>query len=357
MLHSHQRVSTLLATVERELPRALVPADQLSHIRHVADVLPVFAIEFFGFECRLGAAAGGVDCAANLTPDGARMLAGRHPIKSPEQLRGGAWDTLGRFYQAWGDTGTSPYLDGPATWLEFDTSDLSLAPNLLFAYHPETVSRRPFTWLADEIMPMLFGRPISSGFRSNLQRCFEQAPRGVNNFQVGLMFSRQVAAARLCVFDLPPGGLLDYLDRVGWSGDRRQLRSHVEAFTPYADSVGLHLDIADVVLPNVGIEPNFSAGCWRRQPHREPRWHGLFDALSRDGLVTMEQCAELLDWPGYQRLDLDPSRRLVVLRGLSHLKVVLRPGQPPSAKAYFGIAQRPWPTAENDGDNSGRRVC
>jgi hypothetical protein len=336
----HHRLGDLLAMAERHLPSLLISADQLARVRPIAEVLPVFAVDFFGFECRLAGAGGGVDCAANLTPDGARMLAGRHALAPPAELREGPWERLRTFYQAWGDTRTPAYVDAPATWLEFDTSDMLAHPNLLFGYWPNTtIVRRPMAWLVDDIIPLLLGRPMAPGFRDNLERCILAAPPGTRDFQIGLMFSRAVQAVRLCIFDLPPDRLFSYLEAVGWDGPADLLGEYLEALAPHADFVGLHLDVGERIYPQIGVEPNFAAGCWTRQPHREPRWHGQFDSLMQRGLVTAAERDALLSWVGHQRFKSGAKEQLL-LRGLSHLKVVLRPDRRPLAKAYFGIAQR-----------------
>lgn len=335
-----QRVGDLLAMVEHHLPRVLISADELLRVRRVAAALPAFAVDFFGFESRLAGEAGGVDCAANLTSDGARMLAGRHTVEPPAEMRAGPWERLRWFYQAWGDTRTPAYVDAPATWLEFDTSDMLSHPNLLFGYWPNTtVARRPLAWLVDDIIPLLLGRPMTSSFHSNLERCIAAAPPDTKDFQIGLMFSRAVQAVRLCIFDLPPDGLSSYLETVGWDGPAGLLADYLEALSPHADFIGVHLDVGERMYPQIGIEPNFTAGCWTRQPHREPRWHGQFDALIQRGLVTAPERDALLSWVGHQRYKLGAQEQLL-LRGLSHLKVVLQPDRRPLAKAYFGIAQR-----------------
>src|SRR5205085_9084578 len=116
-------------------------------------------------------------------------------------------------------------------------------------------------------------------------------------------------------------------------------RKVVDAFRPHSDFIGLHLDIGERVYPHIGVEPNFVAGCWSRQPRREPRWYSLFDQLAGLGLLAPEKREALFSWIGHQSLPAE-GRELLLLRGLSHIKIVLRPGVEPLAKAYFGIAHR-----------------
>ncbi len=335
-----RRMASSLARVRPLLPSCLAGDDALDRVGEAAAAIPAFMADFFGFERRLGGGGGGVDCAMNLTPDGARMLAGRHAVPPPPELREGPWRRLADFYRAWGDTRRPAYVDAPSTWLEFDTERGAEAPNLLFGYWPRAAAaERPVGWLLDEIIPMLLARPVSPGLRASIERCFAAAPEGTDDFQVGLMFTRPVQAVRICLFDLPREGVAAYLKDVGWSGDAGGLEAWVDELAPFADIVGLHLDVGEAVYPHIGVEPAFSAGCWTRQPHREPRWAGQFDVLGRRGLVTPEERQALLDWVGHQRIA-DERGDYLLMRGLSHLKVVLRPGGPPLAKAYFGIAHR-----------------
>lgn len=337
-----RRVDASLDAVQSRLPPLLVSEESFARIHEVARSLPDFAVDFFGFECRLGVETYSADCALNLTPDGARMLAGRHPVSPPPELQNGPWERLRNFYQVWGDTREQPYEDARATWLEFDTSLNGTgvsAPNLLFAYWPEE-AKRPPEWVVDTVIPLLLGGSISPQFQQNIARCLAVRPPETKDFQIGVMFSRNIQAARLCVFDLPEGEVFSYLDEVGWKGDHSELADYLAAFRPYSDFVGLHLDIGEKVYPHLGIEPNFVASCWARQPHMEPRWAGLFEQLSKLGLLVPEKRDALLAWTGHQSLSLGDEQALL-LRGLSHVKVVVRPGAAAVAKAYFGIAHRP----------------
>lgn len=336
-----RRLDASLGEVEAHLPALLVNGESLSRIRQLAQSWPVFAVDFFGFECQLGRSHGSSDCAMNLTPDGARMLAGRHPLPTPPEFQNGPFARLRDFYQVWGETRHPPFEDARATWLEFDTSvngtPLS-APNLLFGYWPQE-ALRPTGWIVDTVIPLLLGGPISQEFRRKVARCLDARPSETEDFQIGVMFSRGIQAVRLCVFDLPRDEVFSYLEEVGWNGDREGLRDYVDAFRPYADFVGLHLDVGEKVYPHVGVEPNFVAGCWARQPHMEPRWDGLFELLLKRGLLAPEKRDALMSWIGHQKFS-GGEKEYLLLRGLSHIKVVLRPGAPAIAKAYFGIAHR-----------------
>jgi hypothetical protein len=317
----------------------LVPPESLSHVRDVARLLPIYAVDFFGFECRLGSVAAPVDCAMNLTPLGARLLAGRTDRPLPPALGGGRWPRLREFYSQWANTALTAYADAGSTWLEFDAASGDPYPNLLFGYWPLRNPARTPEWLADRIIPLLLGFALSPRFRATFLRCFEERPEEVEDFQIGVMLSRNIPAVRLCVFDLPPSQLFTYLDAIGWRGSAQRLAAYLEALALNADFVGLHLDVGEQVYPQIGVEPNFRAGCWSRQPPKEKRWEGQFEELERHGLVVPEKKRALLAWVGHQSFG-PGEKETLLLRGLSHLKVVLRADGEALAKAYFGIAHR-----------------
>ena len=335
-------MDTSMGLVEPHLHSLLMSPGSLSSIRGTARLLPRFAVNFFGFECRLNEESAATDCALDLTPAGARYLAGRHDVALPAELRTDAWQRVQRFYQEWGDTRDAAYVDAGATWLEFDSGSGALHPNLLFGYWPEDAAvRRPREWLLDVILPLLLGMPLSQRFRDNLLRCFDACPPGTNDFQIGVMIARGIPAVRLCVFDIRPEDLPGFLVRVGWKGDVNEARRLLETFSPCADFMGVHLDVGEKLFPQLGLEPGFTAGPWARQPHMEPRWHRQFAQLVKLGLCTPAKREALLAWVGHQHVPTEGhEEKLVLLRGLSHLKLTLRPGVPPLAKAYFGIAHR-----------------
>jgi hypothetical protein len=337
------KLDSSLERVEALLPPLLMSPVSFSRIKRATQLLPRSAADFLGFECRLVEADGPTDCALNLTADGARYLAGRHDLTLPDELRTESWQRVQRFYQEWGDTRDPAYVDAGATWLEFDTASDELRPNLLFGYWPSKKDiRRPVSWLVESIIPMLLGTPISQAFHANLVRCFEACPPGTDDFQIGLMIARRIQAVRLCVFDIRPDAAPAYLERVGWKGPMDEVRRTLEALAPHADFMGLHLDVGEQLYPQIGIEPGFVAAPWARQPHLEPRWHRQFEQLVSLGLCAPSKRDALLGWVGHQRYPADSrDAGLVLLRGLSHLKVVLRAGTAPLAKAYFGIAHRP----------------
>jgi hypothetical protein len=205
----------------------------------------------------------------------------------------------------------------------------------MFGYWPRNHSPRTRDWLIHEAIPAALGAPLPQATADLLATGLDACP-AATDFQIGLMSARALPAVRLCVFDLPDAGLPAYLDAIGWKGDAARLAELVAAFRPHSDFVGLHFDIFGTVFPHVGIEPGFRASAWARQPHLEPRWQGQFDVLQAAGALTDARRAALHQWIGHSRLQ----GETVLLRGLSHVKAVLRPDGSAEGKAYFGVAMR-----------------
>lgn len=323
-----------LDLVEPLLMKGLVSKECLEHARKVAALFPINTVSFFGFETRLADEQNlSTDCALNFTPLGAELLSrGQLGYESE------TWKKVWHFYQCWANSHTEPFADAPATWLEFDSGPQEPTPNLLFGYWPDdSKTNRPWPWMQETIFPMLFGGNYGSNLHDCVEHCFQALPEGTGDFQIGLMLARPIQALRLCVFDIPINKVPAYLQSIHWQGNIPTLEKYLAAFAPYCDFVGLHLDIASQVLPHIGIEPNFKAGSWARQPHLEKRWHGLFEQLANANLLSDSKHAALLDWVGHQHVQYTDQPSLL-LRGLSHLKVVMSAEGVGMAKAYFGIA-------------------
>lgn len=329
-------VSDALEMVRPLLSSELMSPECFAHTRMVASLFPLEAVNFFGFEARLAEGSDlSTDCALNLSPIGGEYLASGNVGHGSD-----AWRKVAHFYRLWGQTHSTPYADAAATWLEFDSAPGPPEPNLMFGYWPnDEKSDRPWPWMQDTVFPALFSGGYPEPLQATLQTCFEALPGTEGDFQFGLMLARPVQAVRMCIFDLPIEAMAPYLRRIGWMGDISGLEKLLKAFAPHCHFIGLHLDIAGPVLPHIGIEANFKSGSWSRQPHREPRWHGLFETLGRLGLMSPAKHAALLDWVGHQHVQLGGQPGLL-LRGLSHAKIVLAPDGSALAKAYFGIAHR-----------------
>lgn len=192
-------------------------------------------------------------------------------------------------------------------------------------------------WLTGSLLPALCGEALAARRRRLLDRCLAALPAGARVLYLFSLLGRPGAAVRLEIFGLEPAAMAAYLRRAA-SPLEAEL---VEAAAPLVAGAGryhLSLDLGAEVTPRIGVECGFE-----RQPRREPRWAELLDRWLAHRLADPAKRDAVLAWPGQENLWTTPGRWPAAaiglgghaVRGLSHLKLVLRPGRAPEAKAYL----------------------
>jgi hypothetical protein len=174
----------------------------------------------------------------------------------------------------------------------------------------------------------------------------------------------QRAWALRCIAEIPPPARLLYVFDLRARGTR-DLRLEILGLAPHAAPAFLarlapHLApavakaaplLAGAERPHVSFDVGPEGigsragleGSFVKWPHREPRWRELFDRLVDRGLCAPEKRDAVFAWPGQETFWSSPERwpakaagtRGVCVRALSHVKVVVRPGCAPEAKAYL----------------------
>jgi hypothetical protein len=351
-------------------PAGLFSAAGLARVEAAAGRLPGPLTSTFGFEVALDQAAGGADLAVAVTGlhGGREMLAGLCRPDSPlPRSDDPAWAAVGALCQAWAVPGSALDAGLHNVALEFDLpegQDGLPPPNVFLGARTGILPPRPAhpgqlelpvvgseAWLLDTALPLL-GRELSPGRRDALVRCFEALPAGSRAFQVGVMLARPVEALRVCVLGLDYEKVAPFLGRIGWPGDLAELDMRLGALAVNAETVILDVDVAEAVLPTLGLE------CFAAedgdQDHLQ-RWARFLDPLVRGGLCRPERRRALLEWPLMLRESEAPSwpRHLreasefvgeavegTLVRGLNHVKLAWRPGTL-QAKGYLRI-QHSW---------------
>ncbi len=192
-------------------------------------------------------------------------------------------------------------------------------------------------WLTGSLVPALCGEALSAARRHILDRCLEALPAGARVLYFFSLLGRPGEAVRIEIFGLDPAAMAAYL-RQAASPREAEL---VDAAAPLVAGAGryhLSLDVGAEVAPRIGVECGFE-----RQPRREPRWAELLDRLVAHRLADPAKRDAVLAWPGQDSPWTAPGRWPAAalglgghgVRGLSHLKLVLRPGRAPKAKAYL----------------------
>jgi hypothetical protein len=182
----------------------------------------------------------------------------------------------------------------------------------------------------------------------------EVCPNEVSFLQIGLMLARDIQALRLCLFKIPLQEVLPFLHSVGWRGNEERLVQVLERYSPFFDSLCLHLDIGESIFPTLGVEMFYDAAkdLWKHQPPQETRWKLFFDCLVNDGLCLPAKADALLNWPSRTTFRFPLIENLIaavktphalsvlpdgmLVTGLGHIKFSLSPTGETIAKAYFG---------------------
>jgi hypothetical protein len=315
-------VADWLAVLAPRLTEPLFDSAAVGCLRRLARALPG---ECQGtLEARLAPGAAQVDLSLRLLgASQAAALAARFSA-SP----------IGRFLAAWSE------LEGPlapvrSVWLEFDLAgEKSPSPIVCAKLRADTGTG----WLLDTLLPALRGDPLSRGQRALLLSCLDAIPGSARLLYVFDLRARGADAVRLEIFGLEPGRMLGYLRHVA-PGSVAAVAEIASLFAG-VERLHLSLDVAEEVLPRIGIEGSFP-----RQPRRESRWREWLGRLESRGLGSPGKLEAVLAWPGYDTFWTAPERWPVAevgpggfcVRALSHVKVVCRPDGEPEAKAYLAF--------------------
>lgn len=239
----------------------------------------------------------------------------------------------------------------PLVWMEFDHTHPDQAPDppLLFAqlqkamappYRPYQIpehkaallrGERAFAFLTT-CMEALEPTPVDAGIRAAMATCVAGLPEEALLLSVAPMSARGHDAYRFYAA-VPTSQVDAYLAAIGWPGDRRQVKQLLETAYRGVVWVGVSLDIAHTIRPNIGLELTVGGG---RRLADEPALNTFIKALPEDA-VCRETMTALDAFCGRHRVRYKDWQRPVTLhRLLSHIKCSLKPDRPLEVKAYIG---------------------
>ncbi len=140
--------------------------------------------------------------------------------------------------------------------------------------------------------------------------------------------------------------MIEYLRALDWHTSLIPVEELVNSLDPLTERINIDLDVADRVLPKIGLECRLAAD-------PAARWRFL-DYLVSSGLSTSAKAEALLSWGGMAHQLLTPDvwplsllalsqflgERVhsVFARLLHHIKIVYQPDLPLQAKGYFGVS-------------------
>ncbi|MDB9524586.1 hypothetical protein PN498_01180 [Oscillatoria sp. CS-180] len=356
-----------LDLVKPGVSEQLIDAAHWADIEAIAQWLPGPITNFFGFECRLGDPIPQADFLLSVGSEevGQRILAGqspRYPLDAA-LLREPVWQQVQQFTQTWLDAASDLYPNVNNLWLEFDVNGSSAEPPIPSCFFgsqtifvsPDTVEHAtepPHHWVSRTAIAQLQGQPMDAALEAQLLHCLDALPVGSHVFQVGLMLARQVNMVRICLRNITPKQVLNYLARLDWQGDLETLLLYLIKLSQRVERVDVDLDVSPQ-----GISPKLGLECYlQAQPQLNPAWSQLLDYLVTEGWCLPEKRVALLKYPGFARerdhRDRWPSyprqlsqflgdrREGVFFRGLHHIKLVFHTDRIVEAKAYCWVSQQ-----------------
>ena len=340
-----------LARVQRHLAPELAGPAARGRLYAAAAALPAELASSLWFECRLAGGAEQVDLSLKVPSAGLRRIA-RHGLAAApppaERVRALA--------RRWLRPGSALGRGASGLWLEHDLPPAAPgggplpAPGVfvqLACLPPGAAGADPWTAVAAEGLGALLGGPPGGALLRQLRRCFLALPPGARAVQLGVMLSRGDGSVRLCLAFAEPDALPRYLARVAGAGGAAALAGALRLMEardpgPPLPRWMLHLDVADGgVLPRLGVDLRLDPRPQLRGGLREAE---VLERWTRAGVADPARAAGLRDWPGARRAagsPAEPPRALV--RRVSHLKLVCRPGRAPEAKAYLAFGAVPLP--------------
>ena len=364
-LKKHHSLAQYLDLILPHIPVPLVSEAVYGNIRLLAQHIPgALAFSTFGFECRLGDPVANADFLFSFDSgnSGPEILAGKLPESDfPSAFfEYPVWRRIRDFGTMWADPPSLLHESIDDVWLEFDMHSFPEAsfPSLFFGpldrfdragSGSNQYKREDLSNLVESVYERVLEMSPSPGARKTWQTCFKMLPRVKSLFQVGIMLGRPGAnGIRICVLLPSASAVIHYLNTVNWPGDIKKLEPVLQEISPWYDSLALHLDVGEEILPKIGIECKFLK---RRGPDLEPHWHDFLGFLTERGLCVSEKRDALLAFPGYAPTDPDLSPlplklladrlamiyRSFFVRTIYHIKLVYNEKQEWEAKGYLGV--------------------
>lgn len=311
--------------------------------------LPAGITSRFGFECRLGQEEPVADFLVRIgaEPEEWSVLERYAADKNSE-----TWYRIGALLSERANPGSALSTMLRNLWLEYDLTNPineASAPSVFFG--TDRLTRGAEAGWALDLVEGLRGERLSSASRDTISELIAVLPRSAKMFQVGIMCSRLEAPLRVCVIGQELGEISAFLAAARWPGKCPLVEETLHGFTPMIENVALDLDILDDgrLSPKLGIELY-----QRRGTDINHRMIGLITRLTDSDLCLPQKAIGLLAWGGitHERRypDLWPAEliRRRTLRGgnesstfcrwLHHIKIVLEPDAPPTAKAYLAVS-------------------
>lgn len=320
----------LFAKVFPYLSETLVPRDQRERILKFAELLPQDLPLFsFGFEKVADSPINEVDVGLVLDIPSLDLGSLRESFRienlDPSLQKNGAWRRLSSLLEKAANEQLLQKLKIRQLWLEFDVgTDKSWppSPNIL-----------PTCYLGCDPKNVISGLEFlrskkTSPSISEMVHC--AAGYGLSGHAFGCMLARNDEWVKIAFCPLSLKSFERFLRDISYLYPIQRLRNLIEKIAPLVDFMQIQIDAMQAPSPKIGIECLFNEITFEFS-----RWEPLVKLLISEGLMLDEEKAAISSWVGGTRYFLNDEPKLI-LRHLSHIKIVYHHEKPLKAKLYWG---------------------
>jgi hypothetical protein len=344
-------VAGTLSRIDRFIPRELVAEDARARIESIAERLPAQLASCVYIECRLAESGARTDLIVGVDRRGRSILSGDHPLitsattNSLQSIPAGVADLCAEWHRESGRL----HEQLERIWLEYDI-DANVCeaqapvPRLFFDFvHDTCASIQSNRRTATLCVGIVAGEHLARRFDHAIERCLKALPPDAFVPYVGWFPKRQPGLFRLCIAGVQRKRMLLFLQSVGRSVEAERLLTVLGALAPFlvtgqAQLGVIHLDVGDDVQPGIALELLLDR---RAQVKGVLTETALLERMVQLGLCAARKASALAAWPGcsVERLPHE-FWRSVVVRGVNHIKLVVKSDMTLEAKAYLSVQQR-----------------
>jgi hypothetical protein len=349
-----------LSVVEPFISEDLISSQNLFNMRKLGSSFSGSITSFFGFESHLSSSKAQADYLFAVSSMGGEREALATLIKEKtlpkEFIDKPEWQNTSNFVLEWTNRDSILYQNVLGMWFEFDmveNSSKTPIPCIFLHTIPLHITsedeKEQLRWLTKQALPLVAGKNLPEKIEQNIIQAIQKLPPNALVMDAGVMLSRPTAGIRLIVARIRPDQIIPYLKTMGWSEDD-QLSKLVKDLEAQVSRLVLHITITEEGIDKkIGLECSFAPDRY----HLETRWQSFLNYLVERGLCLVEKKEALLEFIGVEQedaqRDFDPAVyrptvkmegnefSSVLVRYISHIKLVYEQDRPVSAKAYPGV--------------------
>lgn len=358
-----------LSLIEAHIPDKLISTKNYTEIKNLANLFKNNITSFFGFETKLTSKENKLDyLIAISSKKGEResLLELLETNNLPESImKLDEWKNIYNFTKNWANPESILYNNILGIWFEFDASsffDGVLVPNIFLQTRKiradSSMEIKKIEWITKNAIPLLTGKHVSKTIEKRFIEAIQNLPEGTALIHFGTMISRANMGIRIVINRIKSKQIIPYLNSIGWKDPTDELSKIINELDKFVSRIILHITIGENVSQKIGLECSFS----KDKYHMETEWLKLLEYLINKNLCTPEKKHALLNFIGINNdevnHDVDISSYIpsvliknnpyknILVRFISHIKIVYQPNKLIETKAYPGIRLLGKPTEE-----------